>query len=54
MTESLDSYLNGYNKKKYVAKLLYMYILGYEIDFGHLESVTLMTSQKYSEKQIVN
>jgi AP-2 complex subunit alpha len=45
--------LDGYQKKKYVAKLLYMYILGYEIDFGHMEAVNLLSSQKYSEKQLV-
>jgi AP-2 complex subunit alpha len=45
--------LNGYQKKKYVCKLLYMYILGWDIDFGHLEAVNLISSQKYSEKQIV-
>ncbi|GAA5812886.1 hypothetical protein MFLAVUS_006346 [Mucor flavus] len=44
--------LNGYQKKKYVCKLLYMYILGWDIDFGHLEAVNLISSQKYSEKQI--
>jgi hypothetical protein len=31
-----------------------MYILGWEIDFGHLEAVNLISSQKYSEKQIVS
>lgn len=30
-----------------------MYILGWEIDFGHLEAVNLISSTKYSEKQIV-
>ncbi|KAG0171178.1 hypothetical protein DFQ30_001336 [Apophysomyces sp. BC1015] len=44
--------LNGYQKKKYVCKLLYMYILGWDIDFGHLEAVNLISSTKYSEKQI--
>ncbi|KAF7730866.1 hypothetical protein EC973_001384 [Apophysomyces ossiformis] len=44
--------LNGYQKKKYVCKLLYMYILGWDIDFGHLEAVNLISSMKYSEKQI--
>ncbi|KAG1458136.1 hypothetical protein G6F56_006463 [Rhizopus delemar] len=29
-----------------------MYILGWDIDFGHLEAVNLISSQKYSEKQI--
>ncbi|OZJ01603.1 hypothetical protein BZG36_05279, partial [Bifiguratus adelaidae] len=44
--------LDGYSKKKYVCKLLYMYILGWEIDFGHMEAVNLISSPKYSEKQI--
>ncbi|KAI8925861.1 adaptin N terminal region-domain-containing protein [Entophlyctis helioformis] len=47
-----DSTLNGYQKKKYVCKLLYMYILGWDVDFGHLEAVHLLNSTKYSEKQI--
>lgn len=47
-----DPNLNGYNKKKYVCKLIYMYILGYDIDIGHIESVSLISSAKYSEKQI--
>lgn len=32
--------------------MLYIYILGWEIDFGHMEAVHLISSQKYSEKQI--
>ncbi|KAF9975906.1 hypothetical protein BGZ73_000253 [Actinomortierella ambigua] len=44
--------LSGYDKKKYVCKLLYMYILGWDIDFGHMEAVNLISSNKYSEKQI--
>ena len=47
-----DANLNGYNKKKYICKLIYMYILGYEIDIGHVESVSLLSSTRYSEKQI--
>jgi AP-2 complex subunit alpha len=27
-----------------------MYILGYDIDFGHTESAFLINSQKFSEK----
>jgi len=42
--------LSGYDKKKYVWKLLYSYMLGYDIDFGHLQSVELCSSQKFSEK----
>ena len=44
--------LTGYDKKKYVCKLLYIYILGWNVDFGHLEAVNLISANKYSEKQI--
>ncbi|KAI1619363.1 DNA II binding protein 1 [Exophiala viscosa] len=44
--------LDGYQKKKYVCKLLYIYIQGYNVDFGHLEAVNLISTTKYSEKQI--
>jgi len=42
--------LNSYHKKKYVWKLVYIFVLGYDVDFGHTEAVSLMTSPKYSEK----
>lgn len=44
--------LNGYQIKKYVAKLIFVYIIGYPVRFGHAEAIRLMTSKKYSEKQI--
>lgn len=44
--------LSGYDRKKYVCKLLYIYILGWNVDFGHLEAVNLISANKYSEKQI--
>ena len=44
--------MNGYNRKKYVWKILYMYMLGYEVDFGHMEAVNLISSPKYSEKSV--
>ncbi|KAK9426242.1 putative AP-2 complex subunit alpha [Seiridium unicorne] len=47
-----DGNLSGYHKKKYVCKLLYIYILGWNVDFGHLEAVNLISANKYSEKQI--
>ncbi|KAH9093116.1 hypothetical protein Ae201684P_008776 [Aphanomyces euteiches] len=28
--------LNSYDKKKYAWKLIYIYMLGYDIDFGHM------------------
>ena len=42
--------LTGYEKKKCIWKLLYIYILGYKIDFGHNYTCDLITSIKYSEK----
>lgn len=36
----------AYNKKKYVWKLLYIYMLGYDVDFGHMEAVSLISSYK--------
>ncbi|CAJ1389935.1 unnamed protein product [Effrenium voratum] len=42
--------LSGYDKKKYVWKLLYAYMLGYEIDFGHFQAVELCSASKFSEK----
>ncbi|KAH8178353.1 AP-2 complex subunit alpha-2 [Sarocladium implicatum] len=47
-----DGSLSGYHRKKYVCKLLYIYILGWDVDFGHLEAVNLISAGKYSEKQI--
>jgi len=46
--------LNGYKKKKYVCKLLYIYTLGYEVDFGYIEAINLLKSNKFSEKQTVS
>ncbi|KAI0361608.1 Adaptor protein complex AP-2 alpha subunit [Trametes cingulata] len=47
-----DGNLDGYQKKKYVAKVIFTYILGYKVDIGHMEAVNLISSSKYSEKQI--
>eukprot|EP01097_Dermamoeba_algensis_P003798 TRINITY_DN2586_c0_g1_i1.p1 TRINITY_DN2586_c0_g1~~TRINITY_DN2586_c0_g1_i1.p1 ORF type:complete len:877 (-),score=197.89 TRINITY_DN2586_c0_g1_i1:104-2734(-) len=44
--------LDGYQKKKYVCKIIYMFMLGYEIDFGYLEAINLLSSEKYTEKQM--
>lgn len=46
--------LDGYQKKKYLAKVVFTYILGYKVDVGHMEAVNLISSSKYSEKQIVS
>ncbi|PRP81516.1 hypothetical protein PROFUN_10878 [Planoprotostelium fungivorum] len=42
--------IDGYARKKYVSKLMYIYMLGYEIDFGYMEAVTLLSATKFSEK----
>ena len=47
-----DKTLDGYQKKKYVCKLLFIFLLGHDIDFGHIEAVNLLSSNKYTEKQI--
>ena len=33
-------------------KLLYIYMLGYDVEFGHMEAVGLISSPKYAEKQV--
>ena len=42
------------NPTRYVAKVIFTYILGYKVDVGHMEAVNLISSSKYSEKQIVS
>lgn len=42
--------LNAYQRKKYVWKLLYIHILGYEVDFGFTQASALINSAKYDEK----
>lgn len=44
--------LKSYDRKKYICKLLYIYMLGYDIDFGHIEAVNLLSSTTYSEKHM--
>ena len=42
--------LSGYDKKKYIWKLIYIYILGYQVDFGHEEALNLINAMKFTEK----
>lgn len=42
--------LSTYQRKKYVWKLVYIHILGYEVDFGHAEIMVLVKSPEYSLK----
>jgi AP-2 complex subunit alpha len=39
---STSSNLTSYSKQKYVWKLCYIFMLGYEVDFGHLEFISLL------------
>ncbi|CAE6520698.1 unnamed protein product [Rhizoctonia solani] len=38
--------------RMYLSKIIFTYILGYKVDIGHMEAVNLISSPKYSEKQI--
>jgi len=42
--------IDGYSKKKYVWKLVYMYMLGYDVEVGHMEALKLISSPIYTEK----
>ena len=33
-------------------KLLYIFMLGYEVDFGHMQAVSLISAERYAEKQV--
>jgi AP-2 complex subunit alpha len=44
--------LSSYQRKKYVWKLVYIHVLGYDVDFGHAEVLVLIKSSKYSEKHV--
>ena len=44
--------LSAYQRKKYVWKLVYIHVLGYDVDFGHAEVMALLKSPKYAEKHV--
>ncbi len=50
--DTSNTSLSSYQRKKYVWKLVYIHVLGYEVDFGHAEVVTLVQSNKFSEKTV--
>jgi len=47
-----QSNLSGYHKKKYICKLLYIYLMGYPITFGFDQAIELTRSDAFSEKSI--
>lgn len=49
---SNSSTLSSYQKKKYVWKMCYIYMLGYDVDFGHLEFISLLGSSNFAEKSV--
>lgn len=50
--DTSNTSLSSYQRKKYVWKLVYIHVLGYEVDFGHAEVLTLVKSNKFSEKTV--
>lgn len=44
--------LKSYDRKKYIWKLVYIRMLGYEVEFGHIEAVNLASSPVPAEKQV--
>ncbi|OMO91005.1 hypothetical protein COLO4_18716 [Corchorus olitorius] len=44
--------LTPYQKKNYACKMLYIYMLGYDVDFGHMEAVSLISASNCPEKQV--
>jgi len=44
--------LDIYNKKKYTWKLLYIHLLGYDVEIGHMEALQMVTAQTYTEKNV--
>lgn len=48
----LQPNISGYQRKKYVYKLIYIYILGHKLTFGYMEAIQLLSSKVYSEKEV--
>ncbi|KNC48830.1 AP-2 complex subunit alpha-2 [Thecamonas trahens ATCC 50062] len=44
--------LDSYSLKKYLLKLCFISQAGYDIDFGHIEAVNLLSGSKFSEKTV--
>ena len=42
--------LQGYDRRKYIWKLIYAHILGYDVDFGHDVAVSLINCATLKEK----
>ncbi|CAG9461061.1 unnamed protein product [Pedinophyceae sp. YPF-701] len=44
--------MSAYDKKKYVWKLLYIRMLGYPVEFGHMQALELISAPRFAEKQV--
>lgn len=44
--------MTAYDRKKYVWKLVYVNMLGYDVDFGHMEMIALVSAPSYAEKLV--
>ena len=44
--------LTPYDMKKYVWKLVFIHMLGCDVDFGHMEMISLVSSPTYAEKLV--
>ena len=42
----------SYDRKKYVWKLVFINMMGYDVDFGHMEMIALLSSPTYAEKLV--
>lgn len=49
---SATANLSSYQKKKYIWKMCYIAMLGYDVDFGHMEFISLLGSTKFQEKSV--
>lgn len=43
----MQPFCTDYDKKKYIWKLLYIYMLGYDVEFGHKQACDLIPAGKY-------
>ena len=54
MAKIREKFLKGgmapVERKKYIWKLIYAHILGYDVDFGHDVAVSLINCQKFNDK----
>jgi AP-2 complex subunit alpha len=44
--------MTPYDRKKYVWKLVYVNMMGYDVDFGHVEMINLLSQPTYAEKLV--